>query len=171
MVVIAPAEPQHVHAIATLLEELDAFYGANDVEPLAERTEQIRHALFGEVPAGQVVLAWDQALPVGLASYSYLWPAAGLTRSLYLKELYVSESHRRRGIGKLLMEKLFELANKHGCSRVEWTTDTDNPGAQRFYAELNVPVNTTKLFYRAAVEATHRGDTPAQGHVAGEPPA
>ena len=35
----------------------------------------------------------------GMASYSFLWPAAGLTRSLYLKELYVAQDWQRQGIG------------------------------------------------------------------------
>jgi ribosomal protein S18 acetylase RimI-like enzyme len=82
-----------------------------------------------------------------------LWPAIGLTRSLYLKELYVPESLRRTGIGKLLMKNLFEIAVKHDCSRVEWTTDSDNPNAQRFYELLGVPQNSSKLFYRLGGEA------------------
>jgi GNAT superfamily N-acetyltransferase len=41
-----------------------------------------------------------------MASYSFLWPAAGVTRSLYLKELYVAQDWQRQGIGKLLMDSL-----------------------------------------------------------------
>ncbi len=47
------------------------------------------------------------------------------------------------------MQALFDLAGKHQCSRVEWTTDHDNTGAQAFYARLGTPVHTTKIFYRA----------------------
>jgi GNAT superfamily N-acetyltransferase len=89
---------------------------------------------------------------VGLASYSFLWPAAGVTRSLYLKELYVAQARRRQGIGKLLMENLFAVATKHRCSRVEWTTDQESKEAQRFYAELGVPIHDDKLFYRSEVK-------------------
>ncbi len=39
------------------------------------------------------------------------------------------------------------MASKIGCSRVEWTTDQESHGAQRFYQELGAPVNTGKLFY------------------------
>jgi GNAT superfamily N-acetyltransferase len=83
-----------------------------------------------------------------MASYSLLWSAAGVTRSLYLKELYVAAGWQRQGIGKLLMDSLLTVAAKHGCSRVEWTTDRDSEGAQRFYAKLGVPINEGKLFYR-----------------------
>jgi ribosomal protein S18 acetylase RimI-like enzyme len=88
-----------------------------------------------------------------------LWPAAGLTSSLYLKELYVSESARRARVGERLMHGLFELAVRRGCSRVEWTTDQDNPSAQAFYEALGIPVATSKLFYRVQGEALREAAT------------
>ena len=39
MVVVGPAEPRHVPAIAVVLEEMDRFYGAADIEPLSQRLE------------------------------------------------------------------------------------------------------------------------------------
>jgi GNAT superfamily N-acetyltransferase len=148
VVVVAPAEPQHVDALAALLEDLDRYYGTTEFEPFDQRVAQIRDALFGEVPAASALLAWHEADLVGMASYSFLWPAAGVTRSLYLKELYVAQGWQRQGIGKLLMDSLLAVATKHSCSRVEWTTDQESEGAQRFYAKLGVPVNQGKLFYR-----------------------
>jgi hypothetical protein len=50
------------------------------------------------------------------------------------------------------MRHLYEIAVKHKCTRVEWTTDSGNLDAQRFYAELGVPVNESKLFYRVEGE-------------------
>jgi GNAT superfamily N-acetyltransferase len=95
-----------------------------------------------------VLLAWAGPQLAGMAAYSYLWPAVGRTRSLYLKELYVGESHRRAGVGKLLMRAVFETAAQHGCSRVEWTTDSGNAGAQAFYETLGLPRHPAKVFYR-----------------------
>lgn len=148
MVVVAPAEPQHVDALAALLEELDRHYGTTEFESFDQRVAQIHDALFGDAPAAFALLAWHEADLIGMASYSFLWPAAGVTRSLYLKELYVAQDWQRQGIGKLLIANLQAVAAKHACSRVEWTTDRDSEGAQRFYAKLGVPVDEGKLFYR-----------------------
>ncbi len=136
-------------AMAVLLEEMDRFYGAAGTEPFSERLRQINEALFSSPPAAYALLAWDSTRLAGFAGYSFLWPAVGLTRSLYLKELYVANDYRRRGVGKLLMQAIFDVAGKHGCSRVEWTTDSDNSGAQAFYANLGLPVHPSKVFYRA----------------------
>ncbi|QDY12010.1 GNAT family N-acetyltransferase [Micromonospora sp. HM134] len=127
---------------------MDKFYGDTDVEPLDVRVRQINEALFGDPPLAFAVLAWDAEALVGLATYSFLWPAAGLTRSLYLKELYVAETARGRGVGKLLMDRLIEIAATNSCSRIEWTTDRDNTQAQRFYEKLGVAQNGDKIFYR-----------------------
>jgi GNAT superfamily N-acetyltransferase len=151
VVVVAPAEPQQVGALAVLLEEMDRHYGSTAFEPREEREAQIREALFGKMPAAFVLLAWDGEQLVGMASYSFLWPAAGATPSLFLKELYVAQARQRQGIGKLLMDALFEAARKYGCSRVEWTTDQESAEAQQFYAGLGVAVDTSKLFYRVVL--------------------
>lgn len=155
VITVSPANPGDVPAMAELLEEMDRFYGAEDTEPLEERTRQITDALFTSPAAACALLAWDGTRPAGFAAYSFLWPAVGLTRSLYLKELYVAQAYQRRGVGTQLMRALFETAGKHGCSRVEWTTDTTNRGAQDFYQQLDVPPLPSKIFYR--VEDTGGG--------------
>jgi GNAT superfamily N-acetyltransferase len=148
--VVKPAEPTDVHAIAELAQEMDRFYGATEFDPHEVRVRQINEAIFTDPPWAYVLLAWtDDGHLVGFASYSYLWPAVGLTRSLFLKELYVSESVRRQGIGKQLMHALYEVAAKNECSRVEWMTDKFNADAQRFYEDLlGVPPDASKVFYR-----------------------
>jgi GNAT superfamily N-acetyltransferase len=153
---ITNAEPEDAEALARLAEEMDRFYGASEFESLEVRVRQIREALFSNSPSAHSLLVWDSGRLTGFASYSFLWPAVGLTRSLYLKELYVVEEARRKGIGKLLMQNLYDIAVKHNCSRVEWTTDSDNPCAQQFYSELGVPAKESKLFYRIEGEDLKR---------------
>ncbi|SDL63472.1 GNAT family N-acetyltransferase [Nonomuraea jiangxiensis] len=145
---VEPATPEHIEALVGLLEEMDRYYGADELDSVEVRTRQVQQALFTEPRAAFVLLAWQGDQLVGVASYSFLWPAVGLTRSLYLKELYVSESAQRQGVGTALMKALFALAVEHGCSRVEWTTDHDNVRAQQFYEGLGQNELPTKLFYR-----------------------
>jgi len=40
------------------------------------------------------------------------------------------------------------LLAARGCTRIEWTTDTGNLAAQRFYESLGARPLPTKLFYR-----------------------
>ena len=153
MITLTDAAPDDAAAIARLLAELDTFYGDTMRGTQGERAAQVRAALFADHPAARALLAWDGPALAGLASWSLLWPAAGLTTSLYLKELYVAQAYRRAGTGKLLMEGLRRIAADRGCSRVEWTTDTTNTAAQQFYESLGVKPLPTKLFYRVPTGA------------------
>lgn len=156
MTAITPAEPSHAEAIATLTEEMDRFYGATSVEPLDVRLRQIKEAIFSGQPSAFALLAWNDDRLVGFASYSFLWPALGMTRSLFLKELYVVEAARRSGVGKQLMRALFETAVKHDCSRVEWQTETTNANARAFYSRLAGREFEGKVFYRLDGESLRR---------------
>ena len=155
VITVSPAESRDAAAIAALLGDLGRFYGATESEPLDRRIGQINQAIFTSPPTAYALLARDGDQVAGLAAYSFLWPAVGATRSLYLKELYVPDAHRRRGVGTLLMRAIFETAGTLGCSRVEWTTDAGNIAAQAFYAKLGLPAHPSKVFYR--VEDTGSG--------------
>lgn len=148
MAEIRPATHDDVEAIALLMEDVDRFYGATDVEPPNKRIPQITAALFWEPRSAHVLLAHENEQLVGMAAYSFLWPAAGVTRSLYLKEIYVTEAVRGKGIGTSLMQRLCQVAVEHTCSRIEWTTDTGNTLAERFYERFGAPKNQGKTFYR-----------------------
>lgn len=151
MLSVTPATHQDTPAIAELLDELDRFYGASDIDPVDRRAAQVEALLFRDRPAAYVLLARDGGKIVGMAAYSFLWPAAGITQSLYLKELYVTAAHRRRGVGRLLMDRLRQVASESECSRIEWTTDEDNPDAQRFYEKLGFHPHLGKTLFRIPI--------------------
>jgi GNAT superfamily N-acetyltransferase len=148
VIVVTPAKPSHAGAIAALADEMDRFYGATEAEPRELRIRQINEAIFADQPSAYVLLAWDGDQLAGFAAYSFLWPAAGLTRSVFLKELYVAEAARRTGVGRQLMQAVFDIALKQECSRVEWQTEAANEAARAFYAGLGAPEFTGKVFYR-----------------------
>jgi predicted GNAT superfamily acetyltransferase len=131
--------------------ELAWFYGGEHTEPLEDQVALIKAALSGPDPAARVLIARDGEKAAGFASYTFLWPAVGFTRSLYLKELFLAEAYRRAGVGRRFMEELHAIARREGCSRVEWTTDVPNAAARRFYASLGFAENGSKIFYRSTL--------------------
>ncbi|BCJ55897.1 N-acetyltransferase [Actinoplanes sp. NBRC 14428] len=150
MITFRHAEPDDLSMVADLLLEVERFYGAEDFPPREEWVNDIALALFSPFPAARTLLAVEADEPLGFASYNFLWPAAGVSRSLFLKELYVRESHRRRGIGLDLMSRLHAIAIEAGCSRVEWQTDEQNVEAQMFYKKIGVTPMSAKITYRSA---------------------
>ncbi|WP_460401715.1 GNAT family N-acetyltransferase [Actinophytocola sediminis] len=135
--------------IVALLNELDVFYRDAVLESATVRTAQTRSALTGNSPSAQAIIARNDAgEPLGFAAYSFLWPASGSSRSLYLKELYVAKESRRTGVGRVLLQRIFDLARDAGCRRVEWTADKSNVAAARFYEKLGAAPAPEKTVYR-----------------------
>ncbi|GAA2471557.1 GNAT family N-acetyltransferase [Winogradskya humida] len=151
MIRVAGPSVADIEEIAALAAEADVFYGDVRNDPLEERRSQIHEALFSEDYFAHMLLAWDGDNLVGFATYSFLWPAAGLTRSLFLKELFVSASARRRRVGTLLMQTVFEVAKRSKCSRVEWQTEADNGIARSFYARFGGGELNGKVLYRMSL--------------------
>lgn len=138
-----------VPAIVGLKEELDRFYGVFAFEADEQRSTKVHEALFGDSAMAKVLLAWDDTDLVGMAAYSLLWPASGVTRSLFLKELFVRDRWRGRGVGRRLMEELRRTATELGCSRMDWTADIGNVDAQHFYERLGFERLPSKIYYRS----------------------
>lgn len=145
MATVGPATEEDLSSISSLLGEIEAYYGG---KPDSVDADQIKGALFSQRPVATVLLAKEGARAVGLASYSFLWPAAGAESSLYLKELFVRRGHRRNGVAHQLIAALREAAADAGCSRIEWTADRDNPAALRFYDAIGARPHEGKIFYR-----------------------
>jgi GNAT superfamily N-acetyltransferase len=150
LITLALATAADVDDFAALAAEMDVFYGAVRPDPPQQRAAEISAVLFCVPPNAFALLARDNAEKlVGFAAYSFLWPAVGLSTSLYLKELYVADTARRTGVATALMRGLYAIAAERGCSRVEWTTDESNERAKAFYAAFGAKPLPSKIFYRA----------------------
>ena len=54
----------------------------------------------------------------------------------YLQDLFVAEGARKLGLGRALIEAVYEAARKDGASRVHWLTHETNVTARSLYDEL-----------------------------------
>ncbi len=151
MTIIRHAVRKDLLALANLLDDVDKFYGDPEAISRDEKLKGIEEALFASPPSAFALLAWGQSAIVGLAAYSFLWPAAGVSRSLYLKELYVVAESRRLGVGTDLMKEVFRVARAYRCSRVEWATEVGNADAQSFYIAIGAGRMDDKVSYRVTL--------------------
>lgn len=129
------AAPGDLAGLASLLAEHERHYGH---EPAAGAAEAGAAWLLSMQPGSPFTLVAGEgdAGLLGFAISSLFFPAARLTKGLFLKELYVSAAARGRGIGAALLDRLAALALQQGCSRIFWTTNPGNDGAQRLYDRL-----------------------------------
>jgi GNAT superfamily N-acetyltransferase len=83
------------------------------------------------------------------------FPAFELSCSLYIRDLYVSRSMRRYGVGQALVKAAATLTYTEGYSALDWTTETANSAARQMYESCGARV-LPRTYYRLA-----RGDMEA----------
>lgn len=62
-----------------------------------------------------------------------------------IHELVVSEGHREKGIGRLLMEKMEQQFRSQGCEYIRVGCFTPNTGAHRFYEKYGYADRYTEM--------------------------
>jgi GNAT superfamily N-acetyltransferase len=104
----------------------------------------------------EIALAEREGRAVGLATFAVLYPAPGLGGQLFMKDLFALAEMRGRGVGRALMGFLTRLAVERGCVRFDWTAETVNLEALRFYDRLGAGRVAEKVYYRFEGETLHR---------------
>ena len=103
--------------------------------------------LFGAKPSAEVLLALEDAEPVGFAVYFHNFSTWLGRPGLYLEDLFVRPEKRGKGYGRALLERLAQIAKERGCGRMEWAVLDWNEPAIQFYRKLGAePMNEWTVF-------------------------
>jgi ribosomal protein S18 acetylase RimI-like enzyme len=125
---IRRADASDAAGVARLLHEFNTEY--EDFTPgVPALTDRLAELLAdNEIIA---LLAGDPALGFALLRIRpSLWAKAG---DAYLEELYVTPKHRRRGIGRKLLDAAIETAGNAGANHFELTTGETDTEARALY--------------------------------------
>lgn len=128
---IRPATPSDVPAILGMIRGLAEYEQlTHQVEATPER---LMHALFGDRPAAEALVAEVAGEVIGFALFFTNFSTFLALPGLYLEDLYVQPAHRGHGYGKALLHHLAGIATCRGCGRFEWSVLDWNESAIRFY--------------------------------------
>jgi GNAT superfamily N-acetyltransferase len=139
-----------------LFHRLSEHYGIGEVPTEQQTRKHVRTNILGEDSDVRIALAFDGPVAIALATFSVMYPVPNRKAQLYLKELFVAAEHRGKGIGEALMKFLAGYALEHGCSRLDWTTETTNPEAMAFYQAIGARPCDAKIYYRLADDELRR---------------
>ncbi len=76
---------------------------------------------------------------IGMALY-YNRYSTWKGKTIHLEDLIVTEAHRKKGVGKLLLDELITIAKKQHIKRVEWNVLDWNRSAITFYENVGAKV-------------------------------
>lgn len=107
----------------------------------------LTRSLFGDRPEAEVVIAYDDAQPVGFALFFHNYSTFLARKGLYLEDLFVPPEHRGRGVGLALLTHLARIAVERGCGRMEWSVLDWNESAIGFYRKIGAqPMNDWTVY-------------------------
>jgi GNAT superfamily N-acetyltransferase len=128
------AEKKDAQVILDLIKELALFEKAPG--EVTNTLEEIERDGFGENPAFKCLIAELNGEVAGLSLY-YIRYSTWKGRILYLEDLIVSEKFRGKGLGKSLLERTLNEAEKLGVNGTRWQVLDWNEPAIEFYKKYN----------------------------------
>lgn len=116
--------------------------------PLSTTEKTWRNLLNHDVPIYGFG-AWIDNTLVGI-THVVLHPNTwNTTECCYLEDLYVSETVRGQGVGRALIEQVYDFAAQKNCNRVYWTTQEENASARLLYD--SIATKTDMVQYRKSL--------------------
>ncbi len=133
-----------------LWDGYNTFYGRHGATALPEEMTATTWARFFDPhePMHALVAERDGQM-LGLVHYLFHRSTILLNPTCYLQDLFTVEQARGHGVGRALINAVYDRAREAGSSRVYWLTHESNTVAMRLYddiAEKSGFVQYRKLF-------------------------
>jgi len=90
---------------------------------------------FGSDPVFRGFVAEDASEFTGYVLFSRSYDG-DYVRGFYIVDLYVRKDLRGKGVGRMLMQAVRNVALAEGISRLSWAVHKKNAGALRFYEAI-----------------------------------
>ncbi len=120
-----------------LWDGYNAFYGRSGARALdADITRMTWARFFDAYEPMHALVAQSEGQLIGLTHYLFHRSTTAIEPSCYLQDLFTSASARGKGVGKRLIEAVYEQASLAGSHRVYWQTHETNQIAMQLYDKV-----------------------------------
>jgi ribosomal protein S18 acetylase RimI-like enzyme len=137
--------------LAALFSEMQRHYRRPVADKWAIEAATLACQTVGATFDPRTLVATAGKTIIGSIVLNVTFPAFELSRSLYIRDLYVALSRRRHGVGRALVLAAARLTYAQGFSALDWTTETDNTAARAMYESCGARV-LSRTYYRLARE-------------------
>lgn len=136
-VVVRVVQPKDFDQWLSLWDGYNAFYGRSGATGLPQEiTETTWERFFNPIEPVFALVAEHEGEVVGLAHYLFHRSTTRLGPVCYLQDLFTAPTRRKLGIGKALINNVYEQAMQAGASRVYWQTQAANEAGRALYDKL-----------------------------------
>jgi GNAT superfamily N-acetyltransferase len=135
--IVRPVLPDDRPQWRALWDGYNAFYGRSGSTALDEQITNATWQRFLD-PAEPVhaLVAEQGGRLAGLAHLVFHRSTTRRHDVCYLQDLFTDPGARRCGVGRRLIESVYDFARARGCSRVYWQTMADNAAGRALYDKV-----------------------------------
>ena len=156
---VRPAAPADADLVFGLVVDL-ARYEKLEAE-VQSSPHLIAAALFGDHPRVFCeIVEWD-GVPAGFALWFYNFSTFKGRHGVYLEDLFVTDAHRGRGLGRALLQSLARRCIDEDLPRLDWAVLDWNEPSIAFYRARGATLldgwTTCRVGGRGAAPAGRRG--------------
>jgi GNAT superfamily N-acetyltransferase len=120
-----------------LWDGYNAFYGRSGATTLSQEiTAMIWARFFDAYEPVHALVAESGGELLGLAHYLFHRSTTAIEPVCYLQDLFTGEAARGKGVGRALINRIYEQARLAGSPRVYWQTHETNLTAMRLYDKI-----------------------------------
>ena len=136
-VTIRPIQQTDFTAWQPLWNGYNAFYGRQGATALAPEITQATWQRFFD-PAEPVfaLVAESEGRLLGLTHYLYHRSTTRIELTCYLQDLFTKPDARGQGVGRLLIQGVYQAAGAAGIKRVYWQTHETNAAGRLLYDKV-----------------------------------
>ena len=120
-----------------LWDGYNEFYGrSGDTALDPEITRVTWQRFFDAYEPVHALIAEQHGQLLGLTHYLFHRSTTAIGPNCYLQDLFTSRAARGKGVGRALIEAVYERARSAGCPRVYWQTQQSNATARLLYDKI-----------------------------------
>jgi GNAT superfamily N-acetyltransferase len=134
---IRPAQPADFPQWKNLWDGYNAFYGREGATALPDAiTNRTWSRFFDAYEPMHALVAEHAGQLLGLVHFIFHRTTISIAPTCYLQDLFTLESARGKGVGRALIQQVYERAKQAGSSRVYWLTHETNTTAIELYDKV-----------------------------------
>jgi GNAT superfamily N-acetyltransferase len=135
--VVRPVREDDFGAWKPLWDGYNAFYGRSGATALPlPVTEATWQRFFDPAEPVFALVAEADGKLVGLTHYLFHRSTTRIELTCYLQDLFTVPAKRGRGIGRALIEGVYQEAGRAGLKRVYWQTHVSNEAGRLLYDKV-----------------------------------
>jgi GNAT superfamily N-acetyltransferase len=120
-----------------LWDGYNAFYGRRDETALRPDITQLTwQRFFDPIEPVFALVAQAEGRLLGLTHYLFHRSTTRIELTCYLQDLFTAEAERGRGVGRALIQGVYDQAQSAGIRRVYWQTHESNVAGRLLYDKV-----------------------------------